>query len=184
MAPDGGVRDAHAPNWRRKSGPTQCRSGSPPTDGPCAASLARMGDGSSGAVVRSLPEKSHRTQDPFWRPRFANLESLCPARLQRKSAAEGHFYSPPVSPPFTPGGVELGRLGGCGAGARVATLLVGRPKTVPALGRVHFVPGVAQTRYLACHHPHRLTHSSGRSSSLPSPESNLRPPARRRSRED
>ena len=44
----------------------------------------------------------------------------------------------------------MGRLGGCGAGARVGpTLLVGRPKTALALGRVDFVPGVAQTRYLA-----------------------------------
>ena len=88
-------------------------------------------------------------------PRFACMYKLlnsamtCPARLQRKSAAEGHFYSPGVSPPFTPGGVELGRLGGCGAGVRVATLLVGRPKTAPALGRVDFVPGVVLGGHLA-----------------------------------
>ena len=75
--------------------------------------------------------------------------SRCPARLQRKSAAEGHFYSPGVLPPFTPGGVELGRLGGCGAGARRSTLLVGRPKTAPALGRVDFAPGVVLGGHLA-----------------------------------
>ena len=43
----------------------------------------------------------------------------------------------------------MGRLGGCGAGARRSTLLVGRPKTAPALGRVDFAPGVVLGGHLA-----------------------------------
>ena len=47
----------------------QCRCGSPPTDGPCNASLARMSGGSLRAPRWIRCRNNDRSADPFWRPK-------------------------------------------------------------------------------------------------------------------